>query len=98
MKFMKIDVTADEAAITLAKTAEGITYRETLPVYQIYKKQKDIEILSKQLRASTEVFMTQTNEWLQLIHELNNACNELGDVENALEMIYQDVKDICHKR
>lgn len=87
-------MSASDAALSLSKAAEGISQRETKPVYNIYKKQKEIEILSKQLRASTETFISQTNQWLQMINELNNALNELGDVEHALQVIYQDIQDI----
>ena len=84
--------------MSVYKASEGIAQRETLPVYCIYKKQKEIEAMSRQLKTSTEIFINQTKEWLQLIHELNSACNELGDVENALEIIHQDIKQICTKK
>jgi len=93
-KITTLGVFADEAALILSKAAEGISHRETLPVYNIYMKQKEIELLSKQLRASTETFISQTDHWIQLINELNNACHELGDVEHALEVIHQEIQDI----
>lgn len=91
---MFLGISASEAAFSLSKAVEGISHRETKSVYSIYKKQKEIEILCKQLRASTETFIFQTTQWLQTINELNNALNELGDVEHALQVIYHDIQDI----
>jgi len=95
-KINNLGIHIEEAAIFLSKAAEGISNRETLNVYNIYKKQKEIEVLNKQLRASTDTFISQTNQWIQLINEINNACNELGDVENALEVIHRDIQNISN--
>ena len=81
----------EEAISACCTEAEQIAKRETTPVYHLYKKQKEIEVKGKQLNALTEIFFNQSNQWIQLIDEVNDACKELGDVENALELIQQDI-------
>eukprot|EP00128_Syssomonas_multiformis_P003976 Colp12_sorted_trinity150504_noHs@35589 len=60
-------------------------------VSQIFSNEKELEVQARQLSQLADRFVKQTNQWLTLVEDFNQALKEIGDVENWAKTIEVDM-------
>uniref|UniRef100_T2MDX9 Biogenesis of lysosome-related organelles complex 1 subunit 1 n=1 Tax=Hydra vulgaris TaxID=6087 RepID=T2MDX9_HYDVU len=64
-------------------------------VEQAYNNQKKIENEAKKLQNHVELFSKQTQLWINMLENFNQALKELGDVDNWARTIEADITTIA---
>lgn len=63
-------------------------------VARVFANQRKIGQETKYLENESMKLHKQTNMWIQLIEDFNNALKEIGDVENWAQVIENDMKEV----
>ncbi|ESO10801.1 hypothetical protein HELRODRAFT_71907 [Helobdella robusta] len=83
-----------EATVATTKFANALVDSLNKGVGQAYVNQKKLDTETKILHANVMQLTKQTNLWLKLINDFNQAVKEIGDVENWSRSIEADMRTI----
>ncbi|EFA85077.1 GCN5-like 1 domain-containing protein [Heterostelium album PN500] len=90
------EVLKKEAMMSVAPVTNGLMDSVNQGVACVFANQKRLEQEARVLQQSTTKFSKQTNQWLTLIDNFNNALKEIGDVENWSRSIENDMQNISN--
>ncbi|CAO3648720.1 unnamed protein product [Cunninghamella echinulata] len=83
-----------EALETTHSLTNSISNHVNQGVSTMFTRQKALEQESKELVILTSKYTKQTNQWLTLVNDFNDALKELGDIKNWAQVMENDMNSI----
>lgn len=80
--------------LAMGKVADSMVDGINQGVARVFSNQRKIGQETKYLENESLKLQKQTNLWIQLIEDFNNALKEIGDVENWAQVIENDMKEV----
>ncbi|XP_071495573.1 biogenesis of lysosome-related organelles complex 1 subunit 1-like [Diadema antillarum] len=84
-----------EAAAAATAVTRSLVENLNSRVAVAYKNEKKLDAETKQLQANAAQFAKQSQQWLSLVENFNQALKELGHVENWARSIETDMQTIA---